>query len=728
MTSCHLPVAHVHVCPGDARLFVRKDPYVPESISGWGDFVAVVTTLPTDGASRRDYESRRDDAGKYEWKLDNEFGVARTHHTRATLRCDDVFTTLDLLWDMHAAPTVVENAALTKHVNRQIERLVQPGDGMWDQLVQMAGLEHVTVTAYGRHMLCATLWQRLVAAEPDVDGYYPRFPQVFTTGRCGFETESEPLHDVGYFLDLRSEAGWRAALSKVAPELEVRMADDGSLVVLGTERVAEQANDALRELRLYGAKTAPVPRLGVQARRLVGCFAATHDEVRGLRITPGWRAAYEQKRCLHQLRLDLFYGGDVLVTAAQLDGWEMATAEDRARLAESEEVRWRVRDLLGECFLDARGASIPSTLRHLRTLRCMVTKLKKLMADRAGILAAVVAVLVAFLPVFVSVMLGVGFTVAGTIAHWLHENKLHDMSSSLVGTALLEMFRLAQSLVAAANPRTVRDTVVRFLEGMRADLTLIAGWAPRTVDDIRRAADELREKHAEDPEACARAMRLLEGAVDPTLRHVVRAQNRRHAGLKDWTDPAHVLGMLHVQLRKHVLLRPYFHEAELRAAKTSRSATVKRAEHAAVRALCAELLGDDNDVCRARQRWLRVDVRFLEEYVRKLVVRGADGKTTDMARTRKVRLAWWDFYASTDQTADESFPYDDPGALSESARLLADLDRTSSRDCTPVWDRWIARARQTSAEAGTRAEELRRRLRPASSPAAPAPAEEKVEP
>ena len=92
-------------------------------------------------------------------------------------------------------------------------------------------------------------------------------------------------------------------------------------------------------------------------------------------------------------------------------------------------------------------------------------------------------------------------------------------------------------------------------------------------------------------------------------------------------------------------------------------------------------------------------------------------------------LAWWNFYTSTDQTADESFPYDDASALSESARLLADLDRTSSsQDCTPVWDRWVAHARQTSAEAGARAEELRRRLRPASSPAAPAPAEEKVAP
>ena len=71
--------------------------------------------------------------------------------------------------------------------------------------------------------------------------------------------------------------------------------------------------------------------------------------------------------------------------------------------------------------------------------------------------------------------------------------------------------------------------------------------------------------------------------MDP-LRNVVRA---RTAGTQHWRigPTRDTCSACCTQLRKHVLLRPYFHEAELRAAKMSRSATVDRAEHAAVRAL-----------------------------------------------------------------------------------------------------------------------------------------------
>ena len=231
------------------------------------------------------------------------------HHTRATLRCDDVFTTLDLLWDMHAAPTVVENVAL---------RNMEPPD----RAPRATGRLDVD------HWSRWRVWNTPAAA-------YGRQDALRHAGSCRSRRArrgrilSPVLHVFdGSVVGDRERAattGYRPARGGVERRAQqgragAGSADGGRRVSRGGRTAGQQAN-SLRELRLAGPR---LHRSRGWACRVAprGLLVATHDECRPAHH-PGRRAAYEQKRCLHQLRIDLFDGGDALVTAAQLDGWEI---------------------------------------------------------------------------------------------------------------------------------------------------------------------------------------------------------------------------------------------------------------------------------------------------------------------------------------------------------------------------------------------------------------------
>lgn len=635
MTFLTVSAGRVHARAGDVCLYVRAERLERNSRGIWREtgqaFVDVFS-----GSRETRLDASKSDDENYDQQLDadHKVAIANPGFTVATVRCADHLHALDILWQLHAS-----SPDHWRHVNRQISRLLRRGndDGWIEWVTKLTGFNRTTAADVVQRVMCAKIWEYLVQTPDD---RLDRFPRAFVEDRCGFVGDKAMLDDVGQLIYIRTEEEWERTLQNGNTGVHVS-ADHGIEI---EAQNAEEAYGRLHALKLRGAELVKHENRD-DRYRVKNCYVVrTLSDAGGVAIfPPDWREAFERKRKLHQLRVNLFYQGDPVLIGAD----DLAIAADPVREHQRQNVRLLVNQFMGECIGDDWTNWAPSALVHARTVRCFLTKAAAFLGKGAATLSMILSLLT-FIPGFVLFVGGVFATIAGGVSHQL------NLKDGLVVQGLVGVYQRVACTYGSLtwqNATAVARKSTQLVLNMLEDLRVITGWGDiHSLEELRRRVNTL----ARD-ETFAETMDLL----------ALRYPQYRETILKlklgvDIHKPESVVVEIFRQYRDKVIFgafREYDNNKHVAESEKERGNTLER-----------KLRVSPSHTIRTRY------IKVLEWLV----------KLEDTARATKLGL----LYKSVGTNLLRNFPYD-PRTIADTARLLRDVCRAFGSDCTQVWDEWV---------------------------------------